>query len=237
MQGHVPVATRGVIGFTRDVFRSITWRALLLTQALGITLTVFRWLEQFDRRAPHYTYLAIYLIGESVTALLVMLSGLAGDQAVRRGWPVWRALVLTLSGAALIAALVMSALRQAVGLADPRPQGELILTVSNFLDICSFWGMAMMVFLNNRSASRMLEGMRATELERVQVERQLLASRLAVAETHVDPASILRQLAQIRDTYASARAGADEKLEGLIANLRRSVAQSTSAMVPGESPP
>jgi len=152
MQGHVPVATRGVIGFTRDVFRSITWRALLLTQALGITLTVFRWLEQFDRRAPHYTYLAIYLIGESVTALLVMLSGLAGDQAVRRGWPVWRALVLTLSGAALIAALVMSALRQAVGLADPRPQGELILTVSIKSD-----GSIERVEVNKSSGKRILD--------------------------------------------------------------------------------
>jgi hypothetical protein len=113
----------------------------------------------------------------------------------------------------------------------------LILTLSNFLDICAFWGMATVVFLSNRSASRMLEGMRTTELEQVQIERQLLASRLAAAATQVDPGSILRRLAQIRDTYAGAREGADEKLEELIDNLRRSVAQSSSATTSREVPP
>lgn len=237
MQTQLPVTHRGVTAFTRDVLRSITWRALLFTQSLGIALTVFRWLEQFDRRAPDYTFLVIYLIGQSATALLVMLAALAGDQAVRRGWLVWRAAVLALTSAALLAAGVMCGLRFAVGLPDPRPHGEVILTLWTFLDICAFWGMAMMVFLNNRSASRMLEGVRATELERVQVERQLLASRLAAAETQVDPASILRQLTQIRDTYAGAQPGADEKLEGLIANLRRSVAQGAAATASREVPP
>ncbi len=86
-------------------------------------------------------------------------------------------------------------------------------------------GMAMMVFLNGRSAARMLAGVRATELERVQVERRLLSSRVAAAEARIDPGLVLKQLAEIRDSYAAARSAADAQLENLIADLRRSVTQ------------
>ena len=223
--------------FARDVLGSLTWRAVLLTQSLGLTITTLRWLEQFDAHAPKYWLLVAYLIGQSLTALLVTLAALAGDQAVRRGWPVWRAVVLALASSAAIGAVVMGGLRGWFGLADPRPQGESIHVLRNFLDICAYWGMAMMVFLNNRSASRMLQGVRATELERVQVERRLLASRLAAAETQIDPISVLSQLAQVRDSYAGARPDADEKLEQLITDLRRSVAQSAQAAAPTEALP
>lgn len=224
MQAPLPMSTRSAQRFVRDVFRSVTWRALLLTQSLGLALTIFRWLEQFDRHAPQYPLLLAYVIGQSFTALLVLLAALAGDQAVRRGWPVWRTVVVGLTASAAIAAVAMSGLRSAFAIANPRPNAELIHVLQNFLDVCSYWGMAMMVFLNNRSASRMLEGVRATELERVQVERRLLSSRLAAAETQIDPGSVLRQLARVRDSYAAGSVGADEKLEALIASLRATVA-------------
>jgi hypothetical protein len=218
------MSTRGAVAFMRDVFGSITWRALLLTQSLGLALTIFRWLEQFDRHTPHFLVLVAYLIGQSLAALLVMLAALAGDQAVRRGWPVWRTVAVGLTSTAAVAAVAMGGLRSWVGLADPHPNAELIHVLRNFLDICAYWGMAMMVFLNNRSASRMLEGVRATELERVQVEQRVLSSRLAAAETQIDPGSVLSQLARVRDSYAQGQPGADEKLEALIAELRRTVA-------------
>lgn len=173
--------------------------------------------------------LLAYVIGQSLTALLVLLAALAGDQAVCRGWAVWRTVVACLTASAALAAVAMGGLRGAFTISDSRPNAELIHVLRDFLDVCSYWGMAMMVFLNNRSASRMLEGVRNTELERVQVERRLLSSRLAAAETQIDPGSVLSQLARIRDSYAAGDLRADEKLEALIAGLRRSVALKSLA--------
>lgn len=225
MQTPLPVS--GAERFVRDVLRSVTWQALLLTQSLGLALTLLRWLELFDTHAPHFPVLVAYLIGQSLTALLVLLAALAGDQAVRRGSPVWCTVVVGLTSTAAVAAIAMGGLRSGLGLADPSPNAELIHVLRNFLDVCAYWGMVMMVFLNNRSASRMLEGVRATELERIQVERRLLSSRLAAAETQIDPGSVLSQLAQVRDSYAENEPGADEKLEALIAALRRTVASKS----------
>jgi hypothetical protein len=160
-----------------------------------------------------------------------MLATLAGDQAIRRGWPVWRAVVTCLFCASAIVALATWGLLASFGL-DPGPNGGLIYAVGKFLDICAYWGMAMMVFLNGRSAARMLAGVRTTELERVQVERRLLASRFAAAEAQIDPTLVLKQLAEIRDSYAAARSTADEQLESLIMDLRRSVTREGSRAGP-----
>jgi hypothetical protein len=220
VQTGTPMAT-----FVRDVLRSVTWHPMLLTQSLGLALAVGRW---FEGGAKSYLVLLSYLIAQSLTALLITLAALAGDQAVRRGWPVWRAVAVGLTSAAAMAAAAFWGVRAWFGTVGHTPDGELVRTLGHFLDICAYWGMAMMVFLNGRSAARMLAGVRATELERVQVEQRLLTSRLAAAEAQIDPGSVLRRLAQIRDSYAAARSGADEQLEALITSLRRSVTQEST---------
>ena len=57
---HTPLPVSGAARFVRDVLRSVTWRAPLLTQSLGLALTIFRWLEQFDTHAPHFPVLVAY---------------------------------------------------------------------------------------------------------------------------------------------------------------------------------
>jgi len=76
---------------------------------------------------------------------------------------------------------------------------------------------------------------RAAELERVGVERRLIESRLAAAQAQIDPERVFRHLAEIRNLYASARPGADERLEALIQELRASVAQGVDVTQPRES--
>ena len=69
------------------------------------------------------------------------------------------------------------------------------------------------------------------------VERRLIESRLAAAQAQIDPERVLRHLAEIRNLYASARPGADERLEALIQELRASVAQGVDVIQPRESVP
>lgn len=83
----------------------------------------------------------------------------------------------------------------------------------------------MMAYLQRQNAQRLLEGVRTAELARVQVEHDLIESRLAATQAQVDPEAVLTQLATIRNLFCEELPGAEENLEALIRMLRASVTQ------------
>ena len=207
------------------VLRSVTWRALLLTQLLGALLAVYPWLEQWGQ--PTQVSIGFALLVGSLAALVMMLALFGADEAVRRGWGILQAcLVALLWGAVTIAALqwIANQLLHAVA----RSQ-ELEGIVMNFFNMATYWGMVMMVYLNRESATRLLTRIRGGELARAQAERQLISSGLATVEAQIDPASVSRNLTQVRDLYAQGSPEADLRLDALIADLRDKVAHSARA--------
>ena len=99
----------------------------------------------------------------------------------------------------------------------------------SFFNVGSYWGVALMVYLNRQSATRLLAGVRRTELERVQAERRLIASDLAAVEAQIAPAEVFRQLESVRDSYEAGNPAADAQLDVLIASLRDKVARCAQA--------
>ena len=215
-------------GFISAVLRSVTWRAVVFTQALGLLFAITPWLERLGKRGPGY--LGFQLVEQLPAALFLMLAALAGDEAVRRGWSVWRAFATVLLCASLANALTRVGLDAALGIVDPYYGPDwfkrLLFT---FFNLGCTWGMLLLVYLNRQSARRILAGVRAGELAHLQAERRLIASRLAAAQTEVDPAVVRQQLARIRDLYAAGSADADPALERLIAELRQSAARGIAA--------
>lgn len=213
------IATRlaAAAGFCAAVLRAVTFRAVLLTQSLAVLIALSDWLEHSGWRTQPY-FPPVELVEQMLAALFVMLAALAGDEAVRRGWTVWRAFVVVTPCAAAATALAQWGIYGALAL-GPHPTPDWVLNV--FFDVGSWWGTALMAYLNRQSAGRILAGVRAGELARLTAEHRLLTSRLATAEAQVDPASVLRQLAGIRDQYAAAQPDADQRLDQLIDNLRR----------------
>ena len=219
-----PSHPHGAAGFALAVLRTVTWRAVLVTQSLGLVFALYPWLEQWHQ--PGQPWLLLNVVGQAIAALLVMLAAFTGDEAVRRGWSVWRALVVV-----LVCASAMNVLAQALlhsELAVPRPVRGLASILSDFLTVGSVWGTALMVYLNRQSAQRLLAHLRTGELERVQTERRLIGSRLAAVEAQIDPAAVLRQLAEVRDLFAAGRQEADERLDALIIGLRETVARGAA---------
>lgn len=98
------------------------------------------------------------------------------------------------------------------------------------LDVISFGGFAMFAFLNRRSEQRIIERVRASELERAQLERSLSASRLAAARAEVDPQQLAQSLQEVRRRYQAKSADAERELDALIENLRTSVIASSAAL-------
>jgi phage terminase Nu1 subunit (DNA packaging protein) len=98
-----------------------------------------------------------------------------------------------------------------------------ISTAEDIAVICAF---GMVIFMNRRTAERMLERVQASELKRVQLEGQLIESRLAMAEAQVDPQMLFSALAEIRDGFSRSLPDADAKLDELVQHLRSALART-----------
>jgi hypothetical protein len=205
-----------------NLLRSITWRAVLLTQLLGAVFALTPWLEEWGQ--PGQPYLPFSLLEQSLTALIMMLAAFAGDEYVRRGWSVLRAFAVILVGAFGATALLHWGMTQLLGVSDPYQGFQQLL--NSFLGAGAYWGMPLLVYLNRQSAARLLATVRAGELRRVQAERRLVESDLAAAQAQINPAAVLEKLSQVRDLYEAASAEADRELELLIGELRETATRS-----------
>lgn len=197
--------------------KSVTWRALLLTQGLGVLFAVTPWLEQWGE--PTQPTLTANLFRQAVTALVVMLAAFAADEYVRRGWSVLRAFAAAL----LISCIVSSLAQWRFDLGD---------WLNTFFTVGTYWGTPMLVYLNRQSAARLFATVQEGELRRVRAARRLVESDLAATEAEINPAAVLQQLGHLRDLYAAGSADADRELELLITNLRDTVARCARIAMP-----
>lgn len=207
-------------GFLSDMWRAFSWRVLLGALAFGVVISLGRLLMAMPFRVE---LLIQHLISELLTAPLMVFAALAADQAIRRGRGVLRSFAVALGGATVASVGLTMLLQAWLGVGYKSAHALIMEAIGAINGITTFWGMAMLVFLNQRSAARMLSGVRATELERVRIEHRLIDSRLSAAEAQVDPAQLKRRLGQIRALYAEAQPDAEPVLESLIEDLRHSI--------------
>ena len=217
------------------MWRAVTWKGLLAVQALGLAFAVLWHLRHGVQPPPRD--LPAHIVSNAFGALFVMLAALAADEALRRGVRFWCAYPLALLAASGAITIVQWRLQSSPAVAFAEAGRPLTVAVSIGLSLFTLGGIGMLAYINRQSAERILRGVRAAELERVGVERRLIESRLAAAQAQTDPERVFRQLAEIRDLYASARPGADERLEALIQELRASVAQGVDVIQPHGSVP
>jgi hypothetical protein len=215
----------------RAVWRAVTWKGLLIVQALGLAFAV---LWHLRHRTPPPHDLLSHIVSNVVGALFVMLAALSADEALRRRVRFWCAYPVALFSACGAAIFVQWCLQQWPAVARAEGAGPLAAAVEFGFMVFPLGGLAILAYINRQSAERVLRGVRIVELERVEVERRLIESRLAAAQAQIDPEAVFRQLAEIRNLYAGARPGADEKLEALIQELRASVAQRVDVTGPRE---
>lgn len=203
------------------MLRAVTWRAVLVTQALAVAFALTFWFEHWPERP-----LLGDLLRQSIAALIVVVAAFAGDEAVRRGARIWGVFAVAVLGASAANVLVQALL--AYGFEMRGSERGLAGALDNFMILGAVWATVIMVFLNRRAAQRLLMRLRAGELERVEAERRLTASRLAAAEAQIDSSALLRQLAEVRDLYEAGRPEAEQRFEALITGLRETLARSAA---------
>lgn len=205
---------------------ALTWRAVLATQTLAALYALTEWLEQ----GSHAAALSHLIGAQAMTALLVMLAALAGDEMVRRGWKVLSAFALAVLCTSAANAATQWMLHR--WFADMAPARAPVMIANDFFNVGVLWGTALLVYLNRQSAARLLAHLRAQELERAEAERRVITSRLAATESRMDCASVLRKMSEASEQFAAGHAGADASLENLISTLREKAAHAVAAGQP-----
>jgi hypothetical protein len=223
------------------VLAAVTWRALRTALLLGLPLCVLRELQNYTEGPP--SYFASGLVITTLGSLCVMLAALAADEAIQRGAPVWAAYSIALLAASFVTALGQWYIRTWLHLytvanrpgVSPTEQRIGIIFIAG--DVLILGGFAMLAYLNRRSAERILEGVRNTELRRVQIERRLTESRLAAAQAQIDPRTLFAALEEIRSMYSLAAPHAEQRLDELIQGLQATVTGHVLAIGSGGSAP
>jgi hypothetical protein len=219
----VSLRARTVLPFVRAVSSAVTWKGSLAAQALALAFALL-WHLRHGAKFPAHD-LTAHIAGNAVSTLFVTIAALAADEALRRRVHFWSAYLMA-ALASSIAAAVWQWCAQHWAVTELVEDGTpLAAAIANGFRVFTLGGLGILAYINRQSAERVLQGVRALELERLDVERRLIDARLAAAQSHVDPQAVLEQLAQIRGLYDIGRPTADEKLEGLIQELRENVLQ------------
>jgi hypothetical protein len=220
-----------MIDCLRATWQALSWRNLLLMEALG-QLAIF--LQSAESKLfgtwighPSEHYLSMLL-----NVLLIVPIALFADETVKRGARaryVYPAAVFSTIPVALLATIVIQRLYVAVfGIPPGTPDLFWRSSIETGFDMYVYGAFGMLVFMNQRTADRMLENFRNAELRRVQLEQQLVESRLATAEAQVDPAMLFGALTNIKLAFEHDRPDAEEELNDLIQTLRAALARTVA---------
>jgi hypothetical protein len=219
-------------GFIREVTRAVTWQRALAAWLLGFALYLVRNFQNAGPTTP-LNFAVSGLVITNLGALLVLLAALTADVAIRRGARPWLAYLVCLLAASISTSVGQWHIRAWFHLYTSVNQPGLPMSIQRTMmifvacDVFVFGGFAMLAFLNRQSAQRILDGVRAAELRRVQLEQQLTESRLAMTRAHIDPGTLLESLSGIRTLYALAAPHADLEMDELIRRLQDTVTRST----------
>ena len=222
------------MGYLRAVWSGVTWRRVLITQTLGQTaafLASFEWGyfgEYIRHPSAHFVSMGIYL-------LVLLPLALAADEAIRRGAPPRYVYPGLLVGNAIIACAAAGATQAlyCAWWAIPWPPQQWGFTEAG-LHMSVYCALGLVVFINRRITDRTLEFVRGAELRRVQLDRQLIESRLATAEAQIDPQMLFGALARIKRGFEEGDPQAEQNLNDLIQTLRTALARTATARLQDE---
>jgi sensor histidine kinase YesM len=213
------------------MWRGMTWRRIALTQAVAALAVLVESFEG-DLLGAWMGHPSLQYVAMSVSALLMLAMMLYADEFVNRGararvvYPLTILLVfpLTFVITGMTEEMYYAVLRLPPAAAAAH-RWVFSSTAEHIAVICAF---GMVIYMNRRTAERMLERVQAAELKRVQLEGQLIESRLAMAEAQVDPQMLFSALAEIRDGFSRSLPNADAKLDELVQHLRSALARTVA---------
>lgn len=214
---------------------SFTWRRVLFTQSIGIVVAYLTSLD-WGYYGEGIHHVSIHYVTMSVYILLLLPVAFCADQAVARGArPIVTYAILLVVVNQLLAAAVAGSMQwiytKFYSIPWPTNAWGFTQASGHFSVPCS---LGLLIFMNGRAAERMLEGVRGAELRRVQLDQQLVESRLATAEAQIDPKMLSAALARIKQGLEESQPSAERDLNDLIQTLRAALARTRDVTLDGD---
>ena len=199
--------------------RRVSWRTLGVTLALSVALGMFAGYRSEAGRLPDMLALASY----ALTGLFMMFATLVADERVARGAKRLRSYIVAVIIGLSVGALVQWPLHQWISWRPGetfRLEIRVIHTVFLLAEGLMWGSIIVFIYANRRSALQASKRMKALQLQRTEMQRRSLESRLQALQARVEPRFLFDSLARVRDFYESDAAKGSQMLAELIAYLR-----------------
>jgi sensor histidine kinase YesM len=196
--------------------------ALAWSGFLNATQTSF-WTRSFPW-GPHLNGILTMQFNGFAVLLAVLVADHASPPPLRRWWLYVLAVVIgSFVGSTLLWFVTQRLFEIRTSYEYPEPfDTYLYRHGTHAAEVC---GMVTFIYVSRRWASARLAALRAVQLERADVEKRVLESRLAAMQARVEPQFLRNTLAQVEHLYDIDAQAADRVLKELIGYLRAAIPQ------------
>jgi sensor histidine kinase YesM len=210
---------------------ALTWRKMLLMQALGQLAILIESTEQhlFGTWIGHPSLAyASMVLNVFLTVPVALFADAALERGAKASYAYLLAIIMTLPLAGIASVSMLWVYVLIFGLSQVQAHLWPRAVIETSFHMYIYGAFVMLVYMNQRTADRMLENFRRAELRRVQLENQLVDSRLATAEAQIDPATLFGALRDIKWGYERSPPEAEAALNTLIQSLRAALARTVA---------
>jgi sensor histidine kinase YesM len=210
---------------------ALTWRKMLFMQAWG-QLAILAESTESHLFGSWIGHPSLGYASMMLNVFLAVPVGLFADAAVERGakaryaYPV--AIMMTLPLAAISSACMLWIYARVFHVPYSKIGFWSGRVMETSFHMYIYGAFVMLVYMNQRIADRLLDNFRRAELRRVQLENQLVNSRLATAEAQIDPAMLFDALGHIKRGFERSAPEAEVELHSLIQTLRAALARTVA---------
>lgn len=198
----------------------VSWRAAAVTVVLSIAVGLYVGYRDDDGQISRVAVLPSYVL----TGLCIMLVTFVADQWVATGGKRVLSYVCALVVASSAAALAQWPLHEWTGPLQDEPGLEPLLRIAHTAFLFSeslIWGsIIVFIYVNRRNAQQASMRMKSLQLQRTEMQRRSLESRLQALQARVEPQFLFDSLARVRDFYECDSVKGSQVLADLIAYLR-----------------
>ena len=223
-------AASNAIAFVTAAWRAATPKHFLYTFVLALAWSGFLnatqtsfWTRSFSW-GPHLNGIMTMQFNGFAVLLAVLVADHASPPPLRRWWLYVLAVVVgAVVGSSLLWFVTQRLFEIRTVYAFPEPfETYLYRHGTHAVEVC---GMVTFIYVSRRWASARLAALRAVQLERADVEKRVLESRLAAMQARVEPQFLRDTLAQVERLYDIDAQAADRVLKELIAYWRAAIPQ------------
>jgi hypothetical protein len=241
-----PLLAAGFAAAFWSALRRITWKVVATTLTIAAGLEVWDVFENAINTGPFAISAATaaeadlsFIVINLAMAFTILVTTLVADEMVKRGARRWPTYALAIVAGCAVAALAQWQLLQWLGV---RTRAEVfgasqdlivMQPLEVFFEYLIWASIIVFIYVNRRSELLAAARMSAAQLERTQMQRRTLESRLQALQARIEPQFLFNALAQMRDLYERNPALGSRMLEDLIVYLRAALPQlrdSTSTL-------